>query len=458
MKTFQDLQALGDNEAARMCFIEDAVREHKSTVDYAVAMDANAYDKKQNATIKKYQKLLYTLSGEAVPDNFTANHKIVSGFFPRFITQQNQYLLGNGMKLEKDASKKKLGASFDVDLQKAGRIALVEKVAFCFWNYDHMVAFRFTEFAPLWDEEDGSLKAGIRFWQIDNEKPVRYTLYELDGYTEYIKRADKEIEVRQEKRAYRHTTHCSAMGTEIQGGNYPGFPIVPLWGNPHRQSELIGIRESIDCYDLIKSGFANDLDDASMIYWTLENAGGMDEIDLARFVERMKVLKAAVVEGEAGAKAESHTVDVPYEAREAALNRLKADLYEDFQIVNVQELTSGAKTATEIRAAYQPMDNKVDEYEYCVLDFLRRLFMIVGIDDTPAFTRSRSVNQAEETQMVLSAANYLDDEAVLSKLPWLTPEEVAAILKRRDAEDMKRLNEDSPDESVGEPAEGPAEE
>ena len=453
MKTFQDLRALGDNEAARMRFVEDAVREHQKTVDYAVAMDANAYDKKQNVTIKKYQKLLYTLTGEAVPDNFTANHKVVSGFFPRFITQQNQYLLGNGMKLEKDENKKKLGASFDVDLQRAGRIALVEKVAFCFWNYDHMTVFRLTEFVPLWDEEDGSLKAGIRFCQIDNEKPIRYTLYEMDGYTEYIKQTDKEIEVKQKKRAYKHTTHSSATGTEILGANYPDFPIVPLWGNPHQQSELIGIRESIDCYDLIKSGFANDLDDASMIYWTLENTGGMDDIDLAKFVERMKMLKAAVVGDEAGAKAEEHTIDVPYEAREAALNRLKADLYEDFQIVNVQELTSGAKTATEIRAAYQPMDNKVDEYEYCVLDFLRHLFMIVGIEDTPSFTRSRIVNQTEETQMVLSAANYLDDETILSKLSWLTLEEVAAILERRDAEDMKRLNDDPPEEPEEDPAE-----
>jgi hypothetical protein len=461
MKTFQDLQALGNDESARMRFVEDAVREHKATADYSIAVDANAYDKKQNATIKKYQKLLYTLSGQAVPDNFSANHKIVSGFFPRFVTQQNQYLLGNGVKLEKDENKKKLGASFDVDLQRACRIALVEKVAFCFWNYDHMMAFRFTEFVPLWDEEDGSLKAGIRFWQIDTDKPIRYTLYEMDGYTEYIKKADEQIEVRQKKRAYKHTTKQSAVGgTEsVDGENYPSFPIVPLWGNPHRQSELIGIRESIDCYDLIKSGFANDLDDASMIYWTLENAGGMDDVDLARFVERMKTVKAAVVDGDAGAKAESHTIDVPYEAREAALDRLKTDLYEDFQIVNVHELTSGAKTATEIRAAYQPMDNKADEYEYCVLDFLQLLFAVIGIEDSPTFTRSRIVNQTEETQMVLAAANYLDDEAVLEHLPWLTQEEAAAILKRRDAEDAARLNKTDPDEDPdNEPEENPVEE
>lgn len=460
MKTFQDLQKLNDNEAARMSFVVDAVSEHKKSSDYSVALDANTYDRKQNATIKKYQKLLYTMSGTAVPDNFTANHKTVSGSFPRFVTQQNQYLLGNGVTLEEDANKKKLGATFDVDLQKAGRAALVEKVSFGFWDYDHLVVFRFTEFAPLWDEEDGSLKAGIRFWQIDENKPIRYTLYELDGYTEYIKEADDKIKVKQDKRAYKQVTKRSDVGgTEIlDGENYPGFPIVPLWGNPHRQSELVGIRESIDCYDLIKSGFANDLDDASMIYWTLENAGGMDDVDLAKFLERMKTVKAAVVDGDAGAKAEAHTIDVPYQAREAALDRLKTDLYEDFQIVNVLELSAGAKTATEIRAAYQPMDNKVDEYEYCVLEFLQLLFQIVGIDDTPSFVRSRIVNQTEETQMVLTAAPYLDDEAILKHLPWLTPEEADEILKRRDAEDSARLAAQEPLEGGTEPQEPPTEE
>lgn len=46
----------------------------------------------------------------------------------------------------------------------------------------------------------------------------------------------------------------------------------------------------------------------------------------------------------------------------------------------------------------------------------------------------------EETQMVLTAATYLDDEAVLRHLPWLTPEEVDEILERKDAEDMERLD------------------
>lgn len=40
--------------------------------------------------------------------------------------------------------------------------------------------------------------------------------------------------------------------------------------------------------------------------------------------------------------------------------------------------------------------------------------------------------------MVMTAANYLDDEAVLNHLPWLTPEEVDELLKRKAAEELDR--------------------
>lgn len=450
MKTYQDLLELGENENARNEFVLKVIADHKASAEYEMAKIADEYDRKQNRTIKQYQKLLYTMSGKAVPDNYSANHKTVSGFFPRFVTQQNQYLLGNGVKLEAK-NKERLGVDFDTQLQRLSRHALVEMVSFGFWNLDHLEVFRYLEFAPLWDEEDGSLKAGVRFWQVDDQKPLRATLYELDGYTEFIKRKDEEIQILTPKRTYQQVRKESKVGgVEIRDGeNYPGFPIIPLWANAHHQSELVGVRESIDCYDLIKSGFANDVDDASMIYWTLENAGGMDDVDLAQFLDRMKTVRAAVVDGNEGSKATAHTLDVPHEAREKILNRIKSDLYEDFQVINVQELTSGERTATEIRAAYQPMDNKIDEYEYCVLDFLHSLFEIVGIEDEPSFTRSRIVNQTEETQMVLMAAQYLDDETILKKLPWLTQEEVDEVLNRTTEEESKRLT----NTTTGEPLE-----
>lgn len=442
MKTYQDfLEVAEKSDRERMEFVLSAINDHKNSDLYQQAKIAREYDEHRNVTIITVQKLLYTLSGKAIPDNYSANYKLRSAFFPIFMRQETQYLLSNGVILKNAENKKRLGRKFDNQIQDLARSALVGGVAYGFWNLDHLEVFTALELVPLLDEENGSLRAGIRFWQVAANKPLRATLYEPDGFTQFIRRSGKEMEILAPKRGYISVEASSEVdGTEIlEYQNYPGFPIIPMYGNRARQSELVGQREAIDCYDLIKSGFADTIDDASIIYWTISNAGGMDEIDMVRFKETMRRIGVGLVDDD-GAKAEAHTLTIPVEAREALLSRLSDDLYRDFQMLDTTKIQGGQKTATEITAAYQQMDNKVDEFEYCVGDFLYQLFALIGIDDDPTFTRSKIVNQLEQTQMVLLAASYLDDETILSKLPWLTQEEIANILKRKSAGELERYS------------------
>ena len=176
MRTYEDfLEATSEEE--KQAFILAAINEHKSSDLYKEAVDAYDYFRKRNVTITRYQKLLYTMAGEAVPDNFSANYKFTNAFFPIFIRQENSHLLGNGVTFNDDKTKDKLGGDkFDNVLIRAGEYALWGGVAFGFWNLDHVDIFKVTEFVPLIGEEDGALHAGIRFWQIDSATPLRATL------------------------------------------------------------------------------------------------------------------------------------------------------------------------------------------------------------------------------------------------------------------------------------------
>lgn len=446
MFTYQDLTAVGGEEKDRFEFVRKAVAAHQQTDVYQVAKDAEAYYAKHNVTIERFQKFLVDVYGRKIPDIFSANYKLKTGMFRRFVIQQAQYVLSNGVTFEKKETKGKLGKNFDYQLQRAAKKAMIDGVSFGFWNFDHLEVFGLADtekepgFAPLYDEENGSLAAGIRYWSISDKKTERYTLYELDGYTEYIYKKDEEPKVLKEKQAYIKTTRkTKATGVDMEiGENYPDFPIIPVYANDVHESEIVGLREALDCYDLIKSGFANNIEQATEIYWLIKNAGGMNDVDLTEFLERMRAVNAANLPD--GVDADAHTMEIPTEAREKMLALLKTDLYEDAQIVDVKALSAGSKTATEIRAAYQPMDDKCGDFEYCIREFIRKMFALIGIDDEPSFKWNRIANQTEETQMVLSAANYLDDESVLKHLPWLTPEEVDEILKRKDAEDLNRFN------------------
>lgn len=423
MKTYQDLLNVPDNDKDRIDFVYSVIQDHKNSDLYKEAEIARDYERHQNRTIKEFQKLLYTVTGATVPDNYSANWKMASNFFHFIVLQEVQYVLGNGVAWQKDETAGKLGEDFDYKIQKLAKAALWGSVSFGFYNKERLDAFDVLEFAPLYDEENGALMSGVRFWQIDSSKPLRATLYEPDGLTQYMwnsseSRAKGEVngEVLQAKRPYIVKTKTTvADGEEIYDyENYPSFPIVPLWGNTNHQSEFTGLREQIDCYDLIKSGFANDVDDASLIYWTINNAGGMDDVDLAKFVERIKTLHAATTED--GTNAEAHSVDVPFASREALLDRIKHDIFSDAMALNPEFIAAAAVTATQIKAAYEPLNSKADDFEYCLLDFLQGILSLAGIDDKPTFTRSMLINASEEIQNILQASQFLTSDYITQKL------------------------------------------
>ena len=442
--TYNDLLEIGENERDRMEFVLDAIKEHKASELYKTACDAELYYKHQNPTIMRFQKFVYNSFGAKVPDIWSPNNKIASNWYNYFTTQAVSYLLGNGVTFKNESNKDKLGKDFDKKVQDVAIHAKNGGVAFGFWNLDHLECFDLTEFVPIYDEDDGGLKAGIRFWQIDDSKPLRATLYELDGYTDYIKRKDEDMAVLVEKRKYTQTKTSNAIEGDIilDGDNYPSFPIVPLW-NVNRQSDIVGNRGTIDAYDLMVSGLINNVSDGEFIYWILKNCGGMNEADDAKFIEQLKLTRVAHADGDDGASVEAHNVNVEFQATAEALDRLTAQLYTDFMALKVQDVSAGSVTATQIQAAYEPINQKTDQFEYQVTEFINGILALAGIDDEPTYTRSQMSNQSEMLEMVLQAAEYLDDEYVTTKILTLLgdADKAQEVLKRKDAEAADRYKQ-----------------
>lgn len=445
MKTYQDLQeAIVRGKVGK--FLREAVQAHQGSRAYKDAVEGMAYYNKHNITIEKFQKFLFTLSGNKTPDIWSSDYRLKTLMFRRLVLQEVGYICANGVSMDE---KEKLGDDFDNKLQTAAKLALAQGVAYGYWNLDHLEVFSFADtpgnpgFVPLLDEKTSELMAGIRYWfrETGNKTLFRATLYELDGVSEWAAEGSDDATMITAKRAYILKELRNDLGVvDVCDENYTRLPIATLYGNDTHESELVGLRGSIDCYDFIKSGFANQIDDTSGVYWILKNTGAMDDKDLAQFVQRMKSVKAAMVDGSDGTAAEAHTLDVPVEARKTMLDILRRDLYEDAQMLDVSALSAAAKTATEITAAYQPQDNKCADFEYFLIDFIRQICAVAGIENPePAFTWNKVINQAEITNMVMSAAEFLDDETLLRHLTWLLPEEVPEILKRRDEADLKRM-------------------
>ena len=194
-----------------------------------------------------------------------------------------------------------------------------------------------------------------------------------------------------------------------------------------RQTETVGLVQQ----SLVEARPTDDID----------VLGRIIPADIQQFLDRMNLQHVAVVDTD-NSSAEPYTQEIPFEAHEAFLNRIKADIYRDFGAFNPEDISAGNVTATQINAAYQPMDEEADAFEYQVIEFVQQVLALNGMDSVPQFKRNRISNLTEQVNMVIAEAEFLDDETVLDLLPNVTPDMKQAIMERRDVEAASRLQDD----------------
>lgn len=436
-----------------MQFVRTVIEDHKGSDLYRDGDISDRYARQENVEAVNREKLYRDIAGRLVKNNWTPCHRMRSKLFGILTTQENSFLLGNGLTLEKQKNKEKLGKNFDTKLLQAGYAALTQAVSYLFWNLDHIEIFKNLEFAPLMDETTSSLRAGVRWWQITAGKPLRATLYEEDGYTEYVWNIDKDGQVNpngeilQEKRGYQ-ITYKVQPNEEVQitnQQNYPAFPIVPLWSNTQHINLFMGIKPTIDAIDELTNALNDDLTE-TQLYWLIQGADGMDKSDLAQLLNDIREQK--IINPAEGQSVQPYTVNIPVSERQAEISRLKRQVYEDFQGLDIEEIKGGAVTATQIKAAYEPLNHKADDYEMCVIECLNNLFKLIpGLEyENPTFTRSMLINTTEQIQALELVKGTLGTEYVAEKelLLFGDGDKTAEILERIRSEEMAMFMQNEP--------------
>jgi hypothetical protein len=188
------------------------------------------------------------------------------------------------------------------------------------------------------------------------------------------------------------------------------------------------------------SGLVNNTDEGNLIYWVLKNANAMDEEDDAAFLAALRRTHVAHADGDDGVSVEHQVVEVPVDASEAAIDRLRKQLFDDFMAMDVKEISGGAATATQIRAAYEPLNEKASAFEMKLLDFLSGILNLAGVEEMPTFRRDMIVNQSEEITTILQAAQYLDNDTVTRQICGVLGlvDESDEVIARRKEEEVGR--------------------
>ena len=428
MKTYNDYLSAPVKEK----FIYDAIQEYKLSKLYCRAIVAQAYYERDNEAIIARTTFLEQYG---VKNSKIKFFKLRNGFLKKTVDQEVQYLLGNGVTLE-DEIKERLGEKFDRALQEAGWYAKIAGVSYGFWNVDRLIIFKATEYFQLLDEQSGDIMMGIRFWQLDEKKPLYVEVYEQDGFTCYRSEDEGMLNILRSKTAYKTKVRMFTDSEDvIDTDNYPCIPVFPLYANNTRTSVLNdGLKEDIDAYDFLISDIVDGALQLDGIYWIIRNYLGNDERQLLAEIQAYKIARN---DGDSDASAEANVLETPYKAKETALYLLEKKMYKETMTLNTEELSGGNLTNVAIKVAMTDFDLKVDQFEYYCIDFVQNIVELLGYEDVePMFKRRTLVNDTETLQSIYTMREDIDHETALMLNPMIPDSELEEIMDRFEAEDL----------------------
>lgn len=450
--TYQDW--LGTPMEARLKLLENIIKDYKSSSDFKAAHKAEEYFHAENTAVAS-KVMLRTKKINAKDKNGrvraiagTENvigNRIRSNLFFRFVTQQNQYLLGNGVTLSDGDVKKRLGVGFDKAVEQAGEDALLHGVCWGYWNLDHVEILPayvddLSGFVALLDERTSAPGVGVQFWQMDGKRPMYVRLFEPDGLTEYRQGKDGLVEIAA-KRSYKQTWVKDAAGSQLVGAeNYDRLPIVPFYASESKRSELTpAIKSKIDLYDNVLSDFGDNLDRANDVYWVLNNFGGTSD-DIINMLEEINRIKAVANLSDgtgSSSTAEPRTIEVPYAARQTALQLLEKALYQDFMALNMDALTGGSLTNVAIETAMTNLNLKADRYEWQAFRFVQGILALAGVQtEEIRFERQSIANKSEIVQDIYTMRADIDLRTALKLNPYIMQDEIDGIVDALAAEQL----------------------
>lgn len=428
----KSLETLGD-------FLISAITQYKGTELYRNTLKAKAYFNGET-DIQFRKKEYINENGVKVVDIYKANNTISTDIFKKIILQESSTLFAKGVNINPEI-KDNFSKMFDIKLQRLGIESSLGGTAYGYVtptkNGLTLEYFSADEFVPIVDVFTGDLVAGIRFIQLDSNLPMKIELYEIDGLTTFVTDGSQNIKILDEKRNYYTITESDALSKTVYERNYSILPVIPLYNGLSKKSRLNrALKTKIDLLEIILSDFGNNLEDMQDVYWTIKNYDGQG---LSEFIREMKQHKAIKVGDDGDVK--SHTTDVPYQAREAAIKILKKQIFSDSMALDTEDMT-GTLTTVEINARRENLNLKIDDFENEAHNFMNSVMQIYQeiygeVEKyNLTFIRSGLINETEIIDNIIKIRSDIDHRTALELNPMIDNDNIDVILERMKEEDM----------------------
>lgn len=407
------------------------------------------YDAKHDILNKDFRK--YLIDGTEYIDEDAANNRVPNPFHQELVDHKAEYILSNQVSITSDNEKLKAKIEdfandyfFDTlnNLTVNASNKGLEWIHYYVNNegeFDYII-IPAEEIIPDYDASfKRRLNSVLRYYKVDkivddSGKFKSITKVEIwsDVDVEYFIETEKGDFIRDPEEEVNPKPHWSVkfkQGEKIVSSTSRSFgvpPFIKLQNNNSEKTDLKSVKPLIDVYDLIFSGFANNIEDIQDAIWNLKEFEGTD---LKEFMTNMRKYKAIKTSGTGGV--EPHTLEIPVDAKNKLLEIIEANIYRFGRGVNMSdENFDGDQSGVAIQYKYSRLDLKANAIIKNLKTLIRELFRawmkfqdngfkMKDKDLKITFSKAMLTNIKEQIENCQNSIGIISEETVLENHPFV---------------------------------------
>lgn len=435
-------------------------QDEASDVKKAAREGQRYYDGQHD--ILDYRMFYWNADGKLVEDTTRSNAKIPHPFFTELVDQAVQHILSDAdgiFKSDDPALQKQLDLYFNDNetfiAELSETITGMQSKGFdymyCYKGEDNRLTFENADCLGVVEvegrfAEDGKNQYIYRYVdRIDADGKMQQKILVMDDENiYYYKQTDKgeiEFDDSVELNPKPHFIYKDEKTGKLytRTGDLKFVPMFRLENNKKKKGHLNTVKALIDDYDIMASSLSNNLIDFDTPIHVVKGFHG-DNLD--ELQTNLKTKKLIGVDENGGI--EVHTVDVPYQARQAKLELDEKNIYRFGMGLNMAGLKdTSATTNIAIKAAYSLLELRCGKIMIQLKKFFRQILKVVideinmndGTDYQPSMVyfsfepeimsnaqenAQIKLVEAQEKQvminLLLSLATYLDNETLMQNI------------------------------------------
>lgn len=453
-----------DNEAEIGKIISKMIAEDKVSPAKEAMREGIAYYEIENTSISNKKFNMAVIANEEVELD-TPNNQRKHGFFRIVVDQKVGFIKTPTFQSENETASETIRKALENDefpdlLNDWERGATIKGVEYLHPYISptgelEFVIFPATQIIPIYDTRfEKNLVGALRYYEyILDQNGTKKTLH----YVEIYGPNDVEFWEEYDEGKFRRTSiepHFTISNSKNgeSGGAWGIPPIIPLYNNTGKTSDLKLGRDSLDDYDLHKSVMSNELEEIQEALLHIQGMSvsgeNQDEIrkEWAKVKKNIKTLKMIITD-DPDAKVESIKNDIPTQAKDSILDRNRSEIFTLFMAVDPNQVGDGNITNIVLKARYLLLDMKSNLMIAKLKKAVRKLLWFLNEYNTLTkngekfdpkeieitVDKNILINEAEVIQNLNLSVDTMSLESRVARHPYVTdPESELERLKEEE--------------------------